>query len=71
MVIFAMCSLNFETRIVSEFFTTITVLQNLTVTMYLPFPVGFTLPFYVFMMLIGILLLPLKELPLAFLVRKV
>lgn len=37
-------------------------LWNPTMIIYLPLPVSFTLCFYVFMILISILLLPLKEL---------
>ena len=57
--------------IIYEVCTTITILKNLTLIIYLPFPVRFTLTFCVFMMLINVLLLPLKEFPLAFLVKQV
>lgn len=44
----------------------IKVLKNLTKIMYLPLPVRFMITFYVFMMLISVLLLPLKELQVTF-----
>ena len=50
-----------------ELHTAITILYNLAMTIYLPLPVRFVLPFYVFMMLINILLLPLQELLVIFL----
>jgi len=55
--------LKFSTRVASELCTTITELRNPTLTIYLLLPMSFTLPFYVFVMLISIFLLPLKELP--------
>ena len=56
--------------IIYEVCTTIIILKNLTL-IYLPLPARFMLTFCVFMMLINVLLLPLKEFPLAFLVKQV
>ena len=58
---------NVQIKIVCELHTAITILYNLAMTIYLPLPVRFVLPFYVFMMLINILLLPLQELLVIFL----
>ena len=59
--------LMFKLKFVCELHTAITILYNLAMTIYLPLPVRFVLPFYVFMMLINILLLPLQELLVIFL----
>ena len=60
----------FQARVL-ELLTTITILQNSTMTIYLLVPKGSTLHFCVFMILSSILLFPLKELPLAILVKQV
>ena len=45
MVIFTMFTFfNFQTTVVSELWTTITILQNLTMSMYLPLQMRFTSP---------------------------
>ena len=71
MVILLCSFLNFQTQVVSELYTIITKLQDLILTIHLQLPVSFTLPFYIALMLISILLLPIKEIPLAFLVRQI
>ena len=62
--------LNFQTSLLSEFCTTTTILQNLTMTIYFPLPVRYTLHFLC-LCDVSVLLLLLKELPLAFLVKQV
>ena len=46
------------------------MLQNLTFTIYLPLLVSFMLSSYIFMRLISVPLLPIREISLAFFIRK-
>ena len=65
--IFVFLFFNLNTRVVSELYTTITILKNLTITILFII----TSDTLLFMMLSSILLLPLKEIPLLFLVRQI
>ena len=60
----------FKVRVVSELYTMNSILQNLIMTIYLSISMIFILPFNSFIMFTSVLLLPLKELPLAFLISQ-